>query len=78
MREPASFWRENKVAVVILLRECRSGGNRLSNIRSFITLLSGEGLNSFSITVLTFFGEKSKMKLFRYVYFLKTYAKTSS
>ena len=39
-REPALFWRENVIAVVILLRECRSGGKKfnLSNVRSFIIL----------------------------------------
>ena len=36
----------------------------LSNVRSFIILLSGEGLTSFSINKPTsFFGEKSKLKL---------------
>ena len=41
---PDSFWRENVIAVVILLRECRRGGNKLSNVRSFIILRSAEGL----------------------------------
>ena len=37
---------------------------RLSNTRSFIILLSGEGLSSFSINNrANVFGEKSKMKL---------------
>ena len=36
LREPTSFWRENVISVVILLRllarsECRSGGNKLPN-----------------------------------------------
>ena len=44
--------------------ESRSGGNKLSNARSFIILLLGEGLTSFSINNATnFVGEKSKMKL---------------
>ena len=30
-------------------RECRSGGNNLSTVRSFIVLLSGEGLACYSI-----------------------------
>ena len=30
-------------------RECRSAGSKLSNVRSFITLRSGEGLTSISI-----------------------------
>ena len=52
------------IAVVILLgvfkRECRSGGNKLSSVRSFIILLSGEGLTSFCINNRTnFFGEKN-------------------
>ena len=36
------------VAVVILLRECHSGGNKLSNVRSFSILQSGEGSTSFN------------------------------
>ena len=37
----------------------RSGENKLSNVRSFIILLSGEGLTSFSINNQTnFFAEK--------------------
>ena len=66
---PASFWPENLIAVVILLRvlaRCRSGVNKLSNIRSFIILLSGEGLTPFSINNRpSVFGEKKKMKLSR-------------
>ena len=37
------------IAVVILLRvlrECRGGGNKLSNVRSFSILRSEEGLTS--------------------------------
>ena len=54
-REPPSFWRENVIAVVNsrlhsdLLRVLACGGNKLSNVRSFIILLSGEGLSFFSI-----------------------------
>ena len=45
-------------------RECRSGGNKLTNVRSLIILLPGEGLTSFSIYNCTnFFGEKKKIKL---------------
>ena len=51
-REPASFWRENEVAVVTLLRVLarmsKCGGNKLSNVRSFIVLRSGEGVTSFT------------------------------
>ena len=39
-REPASFWRENVVAV--------GGENKLSNVISFIILQSGEGVTSFT------------------------------
>ena len=60
------------VAVVILLRvqrEYRSGGNKLSNVRSFIILSSGEGLTSFSINNCTnFFGERKYNEAFRGVY----------
>ena len=49
--EPVSFWQENVVAVVTLLRDladCQSGENKLSNVRSLIILRSGEGVTSFS------------------------------
>ena len=40
------------------------GGNKLSNVRSFIILLYGEGLTSFSINNHShLLGKKSKMKL---------------
>ena len=39
----------------------RSGGNKLSNVRSLIILLSGEGLTSFNNdNSTTFYGEKKK------------------
>ena len=53
-REPASFWRENVVAVVTVLRVLAScenvkvAENKLSNVRSFIILRSGEGITSFT------------------------------
>ena len=48
-----------------------SGGNKLSNVRSFIIFLSGDGLTSFSIiTILTVFVRKRKMKLSE-VFFLE-------
>ena len=50
-REPASFWRENEVAVVtlrVLARMSKCGGNKLSNVRSFIIFRSGEGVTSFA------------------------------
>ena len=60
-------------------RECRSGGNKLTDVRSFIILRSGEGLTSFSINNRTdFFGEKSTMKLSVVSVSLRTRAKTLS
>ena len=56
VREPTSFGRENVTAIVIL---SRCGGNKESNVKSFIILLSVEGLASFSINNRTnFLGEK--------------------
>ena len=51
------------VAVVILLhefqRECRGGGNKLSNVRSFCILQSGKVLASFKTdNIANFSGEK--------------------
>ena len=74
-REAASFWREKVVAVVILLRvlaECRSGGNKLSNVRIFSILQSGEVLTSFNNdNGADFSGEKKTYnEEFRGVYFL--------
>ena len=64
------------IAVIIhyeFTRECRSGGNKLSNVKSFIILLSGEGLTSFSINNRTnFFGEKKLNEAFLFVFFLRT------
>ena len=36
------------LAISEFLRECRSGGNKLSNVRRFINLRSGEGLTFFN------------------------------
>ena len=54
-RKPASFSRENEVVVVIsghsttsFKRECRSGGNKLSNVRSCSILQSGEVLTPYN------------------------------
>ena len=54
-REPASFWREDEAAVVILLRVLasdrigrRSSGNKLSNVKRFLILQTGEDLASFN------------------------------
>ena len=60
-------------------RECRSGGNKLTDVRSFIILRSGEGLTSFSINNRTsFFGEKRTMKLSVVSVSLRTRVKTLS
>ena len=49
--------------------------NKLSNVRSFIILLSGEGLTSLSVNnriyVLTFLVKKGKLKLSRVSFFLE-------
>ena len=48
----------------------RSGGNKLSDVRSFIILLSGEGLTSFNNdNSANFPGEKKYNEAFRGVYF---------
>lgn len=59
--ESVSFWRENAIAIVILLRvlvrmAC-SGGNKFINVRSFIIFRSGEGLNSFNKNNLANFSD---------------------
>ena len=56
-----------------------SGGNKLSNERSFTTLLSGESLTFMSINNRTnFIGEKSKMKLSGLSFFENTRKETLS
>ena len=58
-----------------LQRECRSGRNKFSNVRSFIILLSGEGLTSFTINNRTkFFDEKKKRKMKLSGFFFRTHA----
>ena len=48
-REPASFWRENVVAVVILLRVLAPRKqDRVSNVRSFLILRWGKRVPSFT------------------------------
>ena len=60
------------VAVVI-----RSGGDKLSNIRSFIILQSGEGLTSFNNdNSANISGEKKCNEEFQGVYFLTIREKT--
>ena len=57
------------VAVVTLLgvlARMSSGGSKLSNVRSFVTWLSGEGVTSFTTgNSATFSSENGKMKLSR-------------
>ena len=84
-REPASFWRENVVAVVILQRDIarigRGGGNKLSNVRSFYHFAIGRGLNflQYGNNRTNFFGKrKGKMKLSGVSFFWRTRAKTLS
>ena len=74
-REPTSFWRENLVAVVTLLRDladCQSGENKLSNVKSFIILRSEEGVTSFTKgNRANFSGEKWYNEAFRGAYSLR-------
>ena len=62
------------MVIVILLRVLReygSGGNKLSNVRHFIILVSGEGLTFSSINNCPkVLGETSKMKLSGVSFFL--------
>ena len=64
VHDPASFWQENMIAIIILpqflARIYGRGGNKSSNVRRFIILPSGEGLTSPSIKmkVLTFLVKK--------------------
>ena len=62
------------IAVVILLRvlrECRGGGNKLSNVRSFSILRSEEGLTSCNKDKsANFFGQKKCSEAFRGVFSL--------
>ena len=63
-REPASFWRENVIAVVILQHDIarvgHDGGNKLSNVRSFCHFAVGRGLNVLQCgnNSINFFGKK--------------------
>ena len=64
------------MAVFLLPRvkqECCSGGNKLSNVGSFMILLSGEDLTSFNKDNSTNFSgkKKSTMKLYRVSTFLQ-------
>jgi len=76
VREPASFWRENMIAVVILLRVlARMWRKQVIKCKNFYHFAIGRGLNLFSINNrANVFGEKSKMKLSG-VSFLRTRVK---
>ena len=73
------FGGENVLAVIIYYqfkRECRSGGNKLSNVKSFTILLSGEGLTSFSINDRTNFFKLSWVSFFENAQKLKVKSRT--
>ena len=64
-REPTSFWRENVVAVLTLLRVLAimsKWGKRVFKCWKFYHLRSGERLTS-KLTALTFLVKDGKMKL---------------
>ena len=70
VHEPASCWRENVIAVFILLRDVTMLEDvvvmetSLSNVTSFIILRAGEGLTSNKkISLLTLLVKESKTKL---------------
>ena len=72
-------WQPSSVCYYEFWQECCSGGNKLSNVRSFIIFLSEEGLISFSINNRTnFFTEKKLNEAFRGVFFRRTRAKPLS
>ena len=66
-REPATFWRENVIAVVILQRvlaRMLQWREQVITVRSFIILLSGEVLTSFSMNDRTnCLVKKKKLKM---------------
>ena len=62
---------------MVVAVDIRSGGDKLSNIRSFIILQSGEGLISFNNdNSANFSGEKKCNEEFQGVYFLTIREKT--
>ena len=61
-RKPASFWRENVVTVVTLLRVLAKTSHQI--VRSFITLRSGESVTSFAkVNSANFLVKNGNMKL---------------
>ena len=83
-REPASFWPENVIAAVIVLRVLArmspgSGGSKLSNAISFTILGSGEGLPSFDKNNgANFSGGKTYNEALWGIYILRIREKTLS
>ena len=79
-REPASFWRENVVAVVIPPRECRSGGNKLSRLEVLSFCGDRERVKPLfiKITVLIFLEKKNVKQRFQGCLFLRIREKTLS
>ena len=73
-REPAPFWREKVIGVVILLRVLARmpiSGNKLLVVKSLIILRSGEGQTSFNENNhANYCGEKIYNKAFQGVYFV--------
>ena len=74
-REPASFWREKVIAVVILPRALARmliSRNKLSVVKSLIILQSWEGQTSFNENNhANYCGEKIYKKAFQGVYFVE-------
>ena len=69
---PSSFYYE-------FSRECRGGENKISNVRSFIILGTGERVTSFTKHKnANFSSEKRSNEAFREVYILRRREKTSS
>ena len=83
-RDPASFWQENVMAAVIVLRvparmSPGNGGNKLSNAISVTILGSGEGLTSFEKNNGANFSDGKKVQWsFVGIYFLRIREKTFS
>ena len=80
-REPASFCRENKIAVVIplrvLARMSLGNGNNLESVRGFIILRQGDDLSSFTKdNTVNFLVIKKCNEAFRGVYNLRICEKT--
>ena len=62
--EAASFWRATVIAVVTMsFSKCRSGGNKLSNVRGFSILHPGKALTFFNKGNCTYFLDEKKAQL---------------